>query len=295
MAERDVWAEWVLSRRHGSSSEQQRRSAEFLAPIRERVLKNAEIHPGDTVLDVGAGDGLIAFGALDLVGPAGKVIFSDVSEDLLDHCRRRGSALGVSERCEFVMASAEDLAPIAREAVDAVTVRSVLIYVADKARAFEAFHRVLRPGGRLSMFEPINRYFDDDPNLFWGYNVTPVAGLAAKVTAVYRSIQPRDTDPMTNFDERDLLRLARGAGFDRYAMDLEVKVGPMAQSVGWQTFRNSAGNPRIPTIGEAIARALSPEEARVFEAHLAPLVDAGQGVDRSAWVFLRAHRSGRMD
>jgi arsenite methyltransferase len=39
------------------------------------------------VLDVGCGDGLIAFGALDRVGEEGQVIFSDISQDLLDHCR----------------------------------------------------------------------------------------------------------------------------------------------------------------------------------------------------------------
>ena len=41
---------------------------------------------------------------------------------------------------------------------DAVTVRSVLIYVAAKAASFREFARVLRPGGRLSIFEPINRW-----------------------------------------------------------------------------------------------------------------------------------------
>jgi len=176
-----------------------------------------------------------------------------------------------------------------------VTVRSVLIYVRDKARAFDAFHRVLRPGGRLSIFEPINRYFEDDPNLFWGYDVAPVAELASRVTAVYRAIQPRDTDPMTNFDERDLLRLVHNARFEDYGMDLEVKVHPMPRLVGWQTFLRSSGNPLIPTVEEAMAQALSLDEATTFASHLAPLVDAGHGIERSAWVFLRARRPQRMD
>lgn len=52
----------------------------------------------------------------------------------------------------FVRVAAEDLSTIA-DAV--VTTRSVLIYVDDKAAAFRAFHRVLKAGGRLSIFEPI--------------------------------------------------------------------------------------------------------------------------------------------
>ena len=42
-----------------------------------------------TLLDVGAGDGLIAFGALEKLGPTGKVIVSDISESLLKHARER--------------------------------------------------------------------------------------------------------------------------------------------------------------------------------------------------------------
>ncbi|WP_348240817.1 methyltransferase domain-containing protein, partial [Salmonella enterica] len=54
---------------------------------------------------------------------------------------------------------AETLEGIADSSVDVVTTRSVLIYVDDKAAAFAAFHRVLKPGGRVSLFEPINRRY----------------------------------------------------------------------------------------------------------------------------------------
>jgi SAM-dependent methyltransferase len=55
---------------------------EFLAPIRDQVPANAALAAGHRVLDVGCGDGLIAFAAAEVVGPAGQVIFSDVSSDL---------------------------------------------------------------------------------------------------------------------------------------------------------------------------------------------------------------------
>jgi arsenite methyltransferase len=141
----DKWADWLLHRRDGDDPEQHQKALEHLQPIRERVLDSARIAPGNTVLDVGAGDGLIAFGALDRVGPKGHVILSDVSPDLVAHARSVASELSVDGRMSFVEAQAEDLSPIPDASVDVVTVRSVLIYVEDKAAAFRAFHRVLRP------------------------------------------------------------------------------------------------------------------------------------------------------
>jgi len=59
----------------------------------------------------------------------------------------------VAERAEFVRAAAEDLSSIPDASVDVVTTRSVLIHAQDKDAAFREFHRVLRPEGRLSIFE----------------------------------------------------------------------------------------------------------------------------------------------
>src|SRR5439155_20092992 len=133
---------------------------------------------------------------------------------------------GVEDRCQFVLASADNLAGIADSSVDVITTRSVLIYVGDKQRALNEFHRVLKPGGRFSIFEPINAYFPSSPDFFWNYDVRPVADLAATLRAIYERAQPRDSDPMMNFDERDLLDFARHAGFEELRMDLHVEIVP---------------------------------------------------------------------
>jgi arsenite methyltransferase len=177
----DKWAAWLLHRRDGDDPDQHAKALEHLLPIRQRVLDNARIAPGEVVLDPGAGDGLIAFGALDRAGPGGHVIASDVSDDLLSHTRSLAVELRVEDRMSFVQAAVEDLSGIDDQSVDVVTTRSVLIYVDDKAAAFRAFCRVLKPGGRVSIFEPVNNYFPDSPDEFWGFDARPVRDLVDKI------------------------------------------------------------------------------------------------------------------
>lgn len=286
-ATRDHWAEWVLARGHSADADQLRKKLEELAPVRDRVLANARIQPGDVVLDVGAGDGLIAFGALELVG-SGRVIFSDISQDLLDHDRGLARELDLAERAEFVRATAQDLSPIPDGSVDVVTTRSVLIYVEEKDRAFREFHRVLRAGGRVSIFEPINNYFPEDPNDFWGFDASPVRDLVEKISAYEARDGSQADDPMMDFTERDLLRLALDAGFGEVHVELDVDVEPGSWVIDWDRLIALAPNPNAHTAGEMIREALTSEEAQRFEAHLRPLVDSQKGMRRSAFAYLKA-------
>ena len=262
---------------------------ELLYPVRDTVLDKARLRPGDTVLDVGAGDGLIAFGALERLGPSGHVIFSDISQDLLDHCRAAAAAEGLLDRCRFVLASADSLTDMADASVDVVTTRSVLIYVKDKAAALREFYRVLRPGGRISVFEPINVLMHD-PDRLSGCDITPVKPLAAKVKALYESIQPPGDDPMLDFDERDLMRYAELAGFAEIDLELRVTVKNGKRPVPWELALRMSGNPLVPSLGEALERTLSPQEISEFTAHLKPLVESGTGRERHALAYLAANR-----
>jgi len=262
---------------------------ELLYPVRDTVLDQAKLRPSDIVLDVGAGDGLIAFGALSRLGPSGQVIFSDISQGLLDHCRAAAAAEGYLDRCRFVLAAAESLTGIVDASVDVVTTRSVLIYVKDKAAALREFYRVLRPGGRISVFEPINALMRD-PDRLSGYDITPVKPLAAKITALYESIQPPGDDPMLDFDERDLVRHAERAGFAAIDLELRISVKSGKRPVPWDLALRMSANPLVPSLGEAMQRALSPQEITEFTAHLKPLVESGNARERHALAYLAAAR-----
>jgi len=258
-----------------------------LAAARDAVLDRAQVRAGEDLLDVGCGEGLIAFGALER--GAGTVTFSDISSDLLDFCRQAAKDLGVLDRCRFVQAPAESLDSIGDETVDVVTTRSVLIYVKNKAAAFAEFERVLRPGGRLSLFEPINRFSRDSEqaNSFAGYDVSGLDEVAEKVRRVFEAIQPPDSDPMLDFDERDLLRLAEEAFFFPISLMLDAVIEP-APPRAWDGFFNSSGNPTIPTVAEAIEQALTPAERDTLIKRLRPLVEQGLGEWRMASAYLAA-------
>ena len=287
---RDRWADWLLERRFAGDDAQREKFLGEVADVRDRLLDNAGPLEGLTLLDVGCGDGLIAFGALER--GAAHVIFSDVSQDLLDESRRIAEELGVVDRCRFLQAPAEELGAIEPAAVDVVTTRSVLIYVKDKRRAFEEFARVLRRGGRLSVFEPINAFFPVDRDRLVSYDAAPLRPLLDRIRAVYERIQPPGEDPMLDFDERDLIRLAEEAGFDEVHLRLRADV-EATEPRSWASFVNTPGNPRIPTLAEAMDDVLTPEErARVAE-HVRPLVEEGRGVSRLASAYLWAvKRSG---
>jgi ubiquinone/menaquinone biosynthesis C-methylase UbiE len=265
---------------------------DYLAPIRNDVLRNARLTAGDIVLDVGTGDGLIAFGALDHLGDHGEVIFSDISEDLLTQCRMLAEQSGVRDRCRFLRMAADQLAELADTSVDVITTRSVLIYVVAKQQAFREFYRVLKPQGRLSIFEPINRFGYPEPsNQFMGYDVTPIQSLAQKVRAVYEQAIPSESHPMLNFDERDLLTFAEQAGFADIHLELRAVITPATSMPPWETLLHIAGNPLEPTLAEAMQQALTPAEAAQFTAHVRPLIEQSKGTHRSAVAYLWATKT----
>jgi arsenite methyltransferase len=163
----------------------------------------------------------------------------------------------------------------------------------DDGSAFREFHRVLRPGGRASVFEPINRL-----NRFLrAYDAGDLQDLDDRIKGAFESAQPRDIDPMLNFDDRDLVELIERARFERVALTLEMKVEPL-EPTPWDVYLDMAWNPTIPTMREVISQLLTPEEQDRYEAQMRPSVAAGVGSRRMVTSYLLAvkePRDGRND
>jgi ubiquinone/menaquinone biosynthesis C-methylase UbiE len=116
-----------------------------LAPAQERLLALAALSPGERVLDVACGTGLVTFPAAAAVGPDGEVVGSDISERMVEAAREEAARRGV--RAMFERMDAEELT-CADESFDVALCALGLMYVLDPLKAARELHRVLRPGGR---------------------------------------------------------------------------------------------------------------------------------------------------
>ena len=118
-----------------------------LAPAQERLLAMADLRPGERVLDVACGTGLVTLPAAEAVGPGGHVLATDISERMVeatrDVARARGLAWVSTRRVD-----AEGLALAPEEACDAALCALGLMYVPDPVLALDRMRRALRPGGR---------------------------------------------------------------------------------------------------------------------------------------------------
>jgi len=107
----------------------------------------ANIKEGQTVLDLGSGAGNDAFIAAQIVGPKGKVIGLDMTEEMIDKANYNKDKLGM-ENVEFVLGEIEKM-PLTTDSVDVVVSNCVLNLVPDKRKAFSEIHRVLKSGGNF--------------------------------------------------------------------------------------------------------------------------------------------------
>ena len=296
----DVWSEWLLHRRHADDPEYGAVVRRVVQSYADRVLEGAQLAPGMTLVDVGAGEGLVAFRAIDRVGAALRVVLTDISASMLRHAESVAARKNVHGQCAFVECTAENLNGIDDASADVVTTRAVLAYVGDKSAAFREFHRILKPGGRISLAEPI---LQDDA--FYARalrNRVQDKGSQSSdrfLTLLHRwkAAQFPDTaelcanSPIANYSERDLVNFARGCGFGEIHLQLHIDVMPSLVT-SWEVFLGTSPHPLAPSLNQILAEQFSAEERQYFEHILRPIVEAGRSIATDRVAYLQAKKPG---
>jgi arsenite methyltransferase len=113
----------------------------------------ADLHAGETVLDLGSGGGIDVLLSARRVGPGGKVYGLDMTDEMLDLARRNAREAGATN-VEFLRGRIEEV-PLPRESVDVVISNCVVNLSTDKASVLAEIARVLKPGGRVGISDVV--------------------------------------------------------------------------------------------------------------------------------------------
>ena len=200
-----------------------------------RVWKQAFVSaigagPGDTLLDLAAGTGDVAFAARQR--GAGRVILADINAAMLGVGQGRALQKGLASGLSFVCCDAEKL-PFPSASVEKVSMAFGLRNCTDKDAVLREGFRVLRPGGRMHVLEFSRLEIDALRPLYdaWSFKALPAIG--ARIAKDAESYQYLAESIRMFPDQPTLAAMFEGAGFERVSWR-NLSGGVVAIHTGWK-------------------------------------------------------------
>lgn len=218
-------------------------------PVAVNLLRAADLQPGERVLDVGCGTGLIARRAAETVGKDGSVTGVDLSPEMIEYATSLPRPEGAPT--DWRQGDATAL-PFPDGEFDVVLSQLALMFVEDRSAAIGEMHRVLTHGGRvvISTAGPITPTFELMEQAIVEHISTDLAGFVRMVFSMH--------------DTGAHVTLLRDAGFDAveshiYTVELDL---PSPAEFLWQYINLTPMRPFVANAPEAAQRAM---EAQVTE------------------------------
>ena len=220
-AQRDFWNSartrpWVT---------EQARIDHLLTEVTNAALIAAAPKAGENVLDIGCGTGTTTLRLTEAVGPGGKVLGVDISEQQLTLARQRVAAAGATN-VELVLDDAARYG-FAPEAFDLGFTRFGVMFFADPIAAFKNIRRAMKPCGRLSL-----AVFRSGPENPWA---TAAVAAIRHLAPPPPPMGPEDPGQFSWSDPTRVRRILGGAGFRDVVLtplDLSFRLGADAAEAG---------------------------------------------------------------
>lgn len=120
----------------------------FHTALANRLVELVQLEPGQQVLDVATGTGLVAMAAAEIVGSQGRVVGVDIAAGMLEQAQRKINTHGL-QNIELIEADADYL-NFPNNSFDVILCSSALIYLTDIANSLKQWYRFLKPGGLVA-------------------------------------------------------------------------------------------------------------------------------------------------